>query len=447
MIQNYNCMDTLDNQTIEILNSAIDSVKPAVLIENTVNLSGNTLTIKNFNYNITNYNHIYVIGAGKASAFMAEAIEKILGDHISEGIIITKYGHSANCTKIKVLEAGHPVVDENSISATEELLQFLQKTKNDLVITLISGGGSSLIEALPKSILLNDLQRTNELLLKCGAKIEEINSIRKCISLVKGGKLVNTIYPSTGVSLIISDIINDPIKDIASGLTVPQNISPGYALGIIEKYNLQNKLPKNVIEFLKSELAKATLNEKAIPPKVLERITNIIIGNNKIALSTAIETSKELGFNTYLLSDKMQGEAKNAGKKIAAIIKKIIYEDKPIRKPVCLLFGGETTVTLTGTGLGGRNQELILSALLELKNVKAEFSFLSCGTDGTDGPTDAAGAIINNHSWEFVQKLGLLPAQFLANNDSYTFFSKINGLVKTGPTGTNVMDIGIALIK
>lgn len=441
-------MSLLDSQTIEILNSAIDSVKPAVLIKNAVSLSGNTLRIKNFNYNITNFDHIYVIGAGKASAYMAKELEKILGNNISGGVVITKYGHSTNCSKIKVLEAGHPVIDENSIFATEELLKLLRKTgKNDLVIVLISGGGSSLMEALPKSILLNDLQITNELLLKCGARIEEINSIRKSLSLVKGGKLINAIYPSAGVSLIISDIINDPIKDIASGPTVPQNIYPSDALSVIEKYNLQNEFPENVIKFLKSELAKATLNEKAIPPKVLERITNIIIGNNKIALSTAIETSKELGFNTYLLSDKMQGEAKDAGKKIAVIIKKIIYEDKPIRKPVCLLFGGETTVTLTGTGLGGRNQELILSALLELKNVKAEFSFLSCGTDGTDGPTDAAGAIINNHSWEIVNRLGLNPVKFLGKNDSYNFFNKINSLVKTGPTGTNVMDIGIALIK
>lgn len=441
-------MDALDIKAMEILNFSINSVKPGVLIKNNVSLTNNILTIKNHKYDISKFDHIYVTGAGKASAFMAKEMEKILGDRISDGIVITKYGHIAYCSKIKILEAGHPVVDENSLSATEELLLLLKKTgKYDLVIVLISGGGSSLMEALPKSISLNDLQTTNELLLKCGASIEEINSVRKNLSLVKGGKLTSAIYPSTGVGLIISDIINDPIKDIASGPTVQQNINSNDAMNIIKKYNIQNELPKTVIEFLKSKLMETSSNEKTISPIASTRITNIIIGNNKIALANAIETARESGFNTYLLSDKMQGEAKTVGKEIAAIIKKIIYENKPIRKPVCLLFGGETTVKLTGTGLGGRNQELVLAALLELQNVKAEFSFLSCGTDGTDGPTDAAGALINNHSWKLAEQLGLNPEEFLINNDSYNFFNRINGLIKTGPTGTNVMDIGIALIN
>lgn len=441
-------MDALDIKAMEILNFSINSVKPGVLIKNNVSLTNNILTIKNHKYDISKFDHIYVTGAGKASAFMAKEMEKILGDRISDGIVITKYGHIADCSKIKILEAGHPVVDENSLSATEELLLLLKKTgKYDLVIVLISGGGSSLMEALPKSISLNDLQTTNELLLKCGASIEEINSVRKNLSLVKGGKLTSAIYPSTGVGLIISDIINDPIKDIASGPTVQQNINSNDAMNIIKKYNIQNELPKTVIEFLKSKLMETSSNEKTISPIASTRITNIIIGNNKIALANAIETARESGFNTYLLSDKMQGEAKTVGKEIAAIIKKIIYENKPIRKPVCLLFGGETTVKLTGTGLGGRNQELVLAALLELQNVKAEFSFLSCGTDGTDGPTDAAGALINNHSWKLAEQLGLNPEEFLINNDSYNFFNRINGLIKTGPTGTNVMDIGIALIN
>ena len=441
-------MDALDIKAMEILNFSINSVKPGVLIKNNVSLTNNILTIKNHKYDISKFYHIYVTGAGKASAFMAKEMEKILGERISDGIVITKYGHTADCSKIKILEAGHPVVDENSLSATEELLLLLNKTgKYDLVIVLISGGGSSLMEALPKSISLNDLQKINESLLKCGASIEEINSVRKNLSLVKGGKLTSAIYPSNGVGLIISDIINDPIKDIASGPTVPQNINSNDAMNIIKRYNIQNELPKTVIEFLKSKLMETSSNEKTISPIASTRITNIIIGNNKIALANAIETARESGFNTYLLSDKMHGEAKTVGKEIAAIIKKIIYENKPIRKPVCLLFGGETTVKLTGTGLGGRNQELVLAALLELQNVKAEFSFLSCGTDGTDGPTDAAGALINNHSWKLAEQLGLNPEEFLINNDSYNFFNRINGLIKTGPTGTNVMDIGIALIN
>ncbi len=441
-------MDALDIKAIEILNFSINSVKPGVFIKNNVSLTNNILTIKNHKYDISKFDHIYVIGAGKASAFMAKEMEKILGGRITDGIVITKYSHTADCSKIKILEAGHPVVDENSLSATEELLLLLNKTgKYDLVIVLISGGGSSLMEALPKSISLNDLQTINESLLKCGASIEEINSVRKNLSLVKGGKLTSAIYPSNGVGLIISDIINDPIKDIASGPTVPQNINSNDAMNIIKKYNIQNELPKTVIEFLKSKLMETSSNEKTTSPIASTRITNIIIGNNKIALANAIETARESGFNTYLLSDKMQGEAKTVGKEIAAIIKKIIYENKPIRKPACLLFGGETTVKLTGTGLGGRNQELVLAALLELQNVKAEFSFLSCGTDGTDGPTDAAGALINNHSWKLAEQLGLNPEEFLINNDSYNFFNRINGLIKTGPTGTNVMDIGIALIN
>lgn len=433
-------MNEITKQIKFILNHAINSVKPETLIKQSVSFDSNYIKIPSYIFNVNDYENIFVIGFGKASAAMASSLENILGNHIADGMVITKYGYSMRTKKIKVKEAGHPVVDINGIEATKELVDFVKRTgKNDLVIVLISGGGSALLETLPENIEFEDFRNLNKLLLNCGATINEINVVRKSISSVKGGKLARIIYPSEILNIIISDIIDDPVEDIASGPTVKQIIKNTEALKILKKYSLIDKISASIVDYLQ-------MPENSF--KVPEiKITNIIIGNNKLALKDASEKAKYFGFNTYLISDKIQGEARIVGKEVAGLIKSVIAKDEPVKKPACILFGGETTVTVTGKGKGGRNQELVLAALLELQNVKAEFSFLSCGTDGTDGPTDAAGALINNHSWKLVGQLNLNPGEFLINNDSYNFFDKINGLIKTGPTGTNVMDIGIALIK
>lgn len=440
-------MNNFKNHGFKILNFAIDSVKPEQLLNNSISFTDNCLSVKNHLYQIDKFENVYVIGAGKASAFMAIEIEKLFADSITAGVVVTKYNHTTDCKKIRVIEAGHPIVDENSLLATDKVLQLLSKTtKNDLVIFLLSGGGSSLLEKPAPSVLLEDYIQLNKILLNCSADIAEINTVRKKISLIKGGKLARFIYPSECISLIISDVIGDDIASIASGPIYPDQTKTSEIFDIFNKYKITSEIPVSIFNYLETQSAISAdmIYDDAI---YFENVNHFIIGSNKIALINALKLANQLGYESKVISDKIRGEAKNTAKEIAEITKREIHALGENRKPVCLLFGGETTVTVKGSGKGGRNQEVALSALLEMKDVNSDFLMISCGTDGTDGPTDAAGAYIDNSTWGKVVSQRLHPQEFLDNNDSYNFFDKIKQLIKTGPTGTNVMDIIIVLLK
>lgn len=431
-----------------IINSAINSVKPSELINRKMMLEGNHLIINNYKIDLEKHDRIFVLGTGKASAFMAYEIEILLGDKINYGIISTKYGHSAPCKKIKIIESGHPIIDANSLKAGEQILTLAKEaTENDLVICLLSGGGSALLEKLPSEISLQELQEVFNLLLNSGANIEEMNIVRRHLSKIKGGQLAAAIFPTTSVSLIISDVINDPLEAIAGGVTSPDPSTFKDALNILSKYDLIDQTPPNVINYILDGVEGK--NPETIKPnnKIFERTNNFILGNNKEALSNAKTKAESLGYNTLIYSENIQGEAKEIGKFSAELAKKIFYENKPLNPPACLLIGGETTVTIKGNGKGGRNQELVLSALCEMKNEKFEFLIASVGTDGTDGPTDAAGAFVNQTIISRSVELSINPNSFLENNNSYNFFNKIDGLIKTGPSGTNVMDIIVILVN
>lgn len=430
-----------------ILTAAIDAVKPLQLIKNQIRLLDSILHIKEKQIDLSQYRNIYIIGAGKASAFMAESLEEVLGDRVTSGAVVVKYDHGAPCQRTKILEGGHPIIDENGLAGTEQILTLVKEAgAKDLIFCLISGGGSALLEKLPGGISLSDLQKTFKLLLDCGAAIEEINTVRKHLSLVKGGQLARAIAPATCIALIISDVIGDPVESIASGPTAPDPTTFRQTWQVIEKYKLVDRLPGAVKNYLQQGIEGE--NPETLKPgdSIFDKTQNIVLGNNFLSLKIAEQTAIGLGYDTLILSSQIQGEAKEIARAIAGMIAEIAASGHPLSRPACLLMGGETTVTIRGTGKGGRNQELVLSALLSLKNISRPYILVSCGTDGTDGPTDAAGGMISGEAWEKIKKLNLSPQAYLDKNDAYHFLEKVDGLITTGPTGTNVMDIVFALI-
>jgi len=433
-----------ENDALSIFNETLNTVKPAPLINNHIVIKDNVLIIQNSRFDLLSYKNIYVLGAGKASAYMAQALEREIGNFITGGLVVVNYGNTAPCTKIEIIEAAHPIPDENSLLAGRRILEMASWAKeDDLVFVLISGGGSALLEALPGNISLSDLQQLNKQLISCGANISEINTIRKHISLVKGGHLARKIFPATCLSLIISDVPGDNLQNIASGPTAADDTLYDAAMQIIKKYDLDSKINPSIIHYINSGMEGQVPETLQATDDIFNKVYNMIIGTNTMALHSAKEIAARYGYEVTLIEQDIQGEASVVAKKIAG---KIIMLSASVKKQ-CLLFGGETTVTVQGKGKGGRNQELTLAVLIALKEFNRPFTFLSCATDGADGPTDASGAWIDNFSWEMVRQRGLDPEEYLNNNDAYHFFEKINRLVKTGLTGTNVMDMIIVLLK
>lgn len=436
----------LFNNNLDIIITAIDSVKPANLFLKTISLAGDKLTIQDKIFCLSDFRNIYITGSGKASAYMAREIEKILGDRIINGIVSTKYSHAVECERIKIIEAGHPIPDENSQYAGDLIFRLAQKADaDDLIINLISGGGSALMEKPAEGLKLSDLQITNELLIRCGASITEINAVRKELSIIKGGGLAAAAYPAKIISLIISDIIGDPVELIASGPTAFSYTAVPDVLNILTKYDIEKHLSENIVNFFNHEKNK-NLKTSAFHNENRAEAENFIIGNNKTALETARARAESLGFNTSIINAEIQGDVNEAARMISNHVKEIGNSNLTHDKPVCILFGGEPTVNVQGNGIGGRNQHLALLCLIELKNTDFNYCLISCGTDGTDGPTDAAGAVASNEIYNRASRKELNIEKYLLNNDSYNFFNMAGGLIKTGPTGTNVMDIISVLI-
>lgn len=403
-----------------------------------------------------NFKKLFLVGFGKAVCQMALAVRDFAEDFIERGILITKYGHSISQesgitskeSKIKIYEAGHPLPDENGLAATKKIIDLARDFDEDsLLLCLISGGGSALLVSPYNDISLDDKKKTTELLLKAGADIEELNAVRKHISAVKGGRLAEIAYPARIISLILSDVIGDKLDVIASGPTSPDKTTFWEALKVVKRYNLLNRLPQNVSEVLRNGASGSIRETPKEGNYIFDRVENIIIGSNRKALKAAKTQAEFFGFKTEILSSEISGEAKEVGKSIATRARKAKNMPRTNRgNAICFISGGETTVTVRGTGLGGRNLELALSFAMEIESIEG-ITLLSAGTDGTDGPTDAAGAIVNSGTIRTARANGLDPMKYLENNDSYNFFKQINGLLITGPTGTNVMDIQILLVE
>ncbi len=395
-----------------------------------------------------NFTKLVLIGFGKAASLMSKAIEDSLGDLLAGGVIVTKYGHSVQGgrnSKIITYEAGHPLPDENGLKAAREIVKVLREAdKNTLIICVISGGGSSLLVAPYREISLADKQEVTGMLLKAGADIYELNTVRKHISAVKGGRLAEIAQPATITSLILSDVMGDRMDMIASGPTAPDKTTYADAQNVFRKYNLEKRLPSSVAMIIdKGARGELTETPKQDDP-IFQKVRNIIIGSNKIATEAARKAAEVLGYKTTVISTELQGEASIVGAELA---RKAIDAKKALSlgDKSCLIAGGETTVTVRGSGIGGRNTELSLAFGIEIKGLPG-ITFLSAGTDGTDGPTDAAGAFVDGKTVEKAEGIGIDPGEYLMNNDSYTFFSKTGDLLITGPTGTNVMDIQIILL-
>jgi len=391
------------------------------------------------------YNSFIVIGFGKASYLMAKGLEDCLLDLINKGIVITKYGHGGILKKIDIIEAGHPLPDKNGIKGTEEIINLLKKTdEKTLIICLISGGGSALLVSPIEGIGLDEKVGLTNALLRSGADINEINTVRKHISKVKGGRLAEIAYPAKTISFIISDVIGDRLETIASGPTSPDSTTYRDALDVLEKFGLIKRVSRGILSILnkgKKGLIPETPKEG---DPIFSRVENIIIASNKNALMAARDKAEEFGLCPRILSSQISGEAKDVGSYLASVALKT--KDSPVTSPQCLISGGETTVTVRGRGKGGRNMELALSFAMAIEGIPG-ITFLSAGSDGTDGPTDAAGAIVDGYTILQARHLGLSPEAYLKENDSYNFFKKINSLFITGPTGTNVMDIQIMIIE
>jgi len=430
----------------QIFLAGVESVLPSRLITKKMSLKDNSLIIGPQSYPMEAIENIYVIGAGKASAMMGAEVEKILGNQITEGRIVVKYGHSCKLKYIGISEAGHPGPDENGIKATREILKIAELANcNDLVICLLSGGGSSLLVDIPEGCSLKDIIKVNDLLINSGASISEINAVRKHLSGVKGGQLARVAYPAILVNLIISDVTGDPFDVIASGPTVPDPTTFLQALNVLVTFGLTRTVPRGILAYLKRGAA----GKKPETPKpgdpVFDNTFNILVGSNHVALEAARSKAMEFNVNAVIVDYQLQGDTSTVAEYLVETALRF-KNDKNEVKPVCLLFGGETTVKMIGKGTGGRNQHLaLLSAML--LHYSEGITILCAGTDGNDGPTDAAGAVVDSDTLSDANSKNIYAGKYLEEFDSFHFFKKEGGHIITGPTMTNVMDIIVIIVE
>jgi len=392
--------------------------------------------------NFARYRNIYVVGAGKAAASMAQAAERVLDRRIAGGLVNTKYGHAVPLRRIGMQECGHPLPDAAGVEGARRIAEIASAAgPSDLVLCLISGGASALLPLPADPITLAEKQETTKLLLDCGADIHECNTVRKHISAIKGGQLARLAYPATVLALLLSDVIGDDLDVIGSGPTAPDASTFAQAQAILERYNIWHRVPGAVRE----RIADGASGEIPETPKpgdpAFARVRNVIVGSNRMAVDRAAARARELGFHALVLSTFIEGETREIARMHAAIAKEIVRSGRPVKPPACVVSGGETTVTIRGDGLGGRNQEFVLAAALDIAGLR-NVAVFSAGTDGSDGPTDAAGAIADGRTCTRNPRA----AEFLARNDSYHYFEGLKDLIVTGPTRTNVMDIRLILV-
>lgn len=428
-----------------IFRAALEAVDPAAAIKRHVRRERDQLRVGDRSYDLARLRRIFVLGAGKAGAPMAAAVEEILGERITAGVVTVKAGHGGPTRIVRIQEASHPVPDAAGLAGAQAILDLAKGAgADDLVIALISGGGSALLPLPVRGITLEEKQQVTKQLLACGATIQEINAVRKHISAVKGGQLARAAAPAQVLTLVLSDIVGDPLDAIASGPTAPDGTTFREALAILDRYGIRGAVPPAVGEYLEAGAAGRAPETPKPGDPLFQQVHHRVVANNAQALEAAAAAAAARGYRPLILASGIQGEAREVAKVLAALLLEVRATGRPIEPPCCLVAGGETTVTLHGKGRGGRNQEMALAAAFPLEGA-AGILFFSAGTDGTDGPTDAAGAVSDGQTVPRGRAAGLDPARHLAENDAYSFFRALGDLVVTGPTRTNVMDIHLLL--
>jgi hydroxypyruvate reductase len=425
-------MSAARKHALQIFRAALDAADPVRAVLAHVQFDGRVLRVERRRYTLAQFENIYVLGAGKAGAAMARAVETLLDRRITAGAINVPDGATARLRRITAHASGHPVPDRRGVEGARRILDLARAAgPRDLVICLISGGASALLPAPVEGLTLAAKQEITRKLLESGATIHELNTVRKHLSHVKGGRLAQLAHPARTVALILSDVIGDDLDVIGSGPTVGDRSTIADARAVLSRYGIE----------LRGDLLEET-------PKpgdaALRAVQNVIVGSNRQAIAAAAKKARALGYRTVVLSTTVEGETREIAAMHAAIAREVLLSGQPVKRPACILSGGETTVTVRGSGLGGRNQEFVLAATIALN--RAPVTIFSAGTDGIDGPTDAAGALADATTLARAAEQNLDPRRCLDNNDSYHFFEPLNSLVKTGPTGTNVMDIRVLLV-
>lgn len=435
----------LTNQAENFFRSILKNVNPREFFPEILrwNAEDNLLTVYDHRFSTGNGQNIYVIGTGKASPTMAEATESILGDRIEAGLIIAPPGSRAELSTIEMLEGTHPIPDEKSFEASKKLVSFADGIPDDsIVINLISGGTSALFALPVEGISMTELQQVFKALLQSGASIHEVNTVRKTLSQVKGGRFLSRLNHTTLIDLVISDVPDDDLRYIGSGPTIAQEISFRESVDVLEKYSILEDLPESVKEHLQNGLNAEEKNNEIESSIDFDQHFSWIVSSASIVAGRTKELIEQEGYQTELVSPAWSGLIDDFEEKIFKKVKSVLDSGS---KKKALVFFGECTVKVTGDGLGGRNQELALRMAKRLKDLKQNITFLSAGTDGIDGPTDAAGAIVTQKTWQKAKNNGVDPGDYIDRNDSYHFFQKAGGHIITGPTGNNVMDLQIVL--
>ncbi len=435
----------LRDHAVRIFREALRAVDPRRCVLDNISLSGDVLRLGERTYDLSTYGSLYVIAFGKAAPAMASAVVDVLGRRVTSGLVVSNAPPSFALGGMRYIQAGHPVPDERSVDAAAEAVRLLEGAgQGDLVVFLISGGGSSLLCMPVPGVTLEDKRKVTDLLLRSGVDTLGLNVVRKHLSTIKGGGLLKKALPADVATLILSDVVGDKLDVIASGPTVPDESTFEDAWRVVEEFKLENKLPPRVIVHLEKGRA-GEVPETLKPGEVdTERFTTLVVGSNYTALVAAEREARRLGYNTLVLSSQIKGEAREVAKAIAGIAKDVERFDVPVSKPACIVFGGETTVTVRGDGRGGRSMEAALSFCIEIMG--HDILGLFCGTDGIDGPTDAAGAVCDGTTRLEGREINLSAWESLMRNDSYNFFDRLGCLIRTGPTGTNVMDVGIVIV-
>ncbi len=434
-----------------IAQAALIAVAPETCLRRAVHVEGDQLHVAKVSFSkepfeketfdLSRIQRILVVGIGKASARMAATLEDLLGERISGGLVVTADGYRVPTRRVEVVEASHPVPDARGRAAAERIVALVEEANEEaLVIVLISGGGSALLPLPASGITLSDLAAINELLLRSGAKIQEINTVRKHLSQVKGGQLARHAFPAQVLALVLSDVPGDPLNAIASGPTVGDPTTFDQVKRILRQYRLWEEIPDPVRKRVEAGV-RGEIEETPKPgDDVLQRVTTTIIGSGSDALDAAREEGDRLGYHTLFLTTTLEGEAREVGKILAAVAREEASSGQPVPLPALILAAGETTVTVRGTGKGGRNQELALSAAQGIERIP-QVVISSIGTDGRDGPTDAAGGMVDGKTVGRMRERGIDPGEYLEQNNSYKALEEAGDLIVTGPTGTNVADL------